>query len=75
MSHQSEEDILAAMKQKTRYNIRLAGRKGIEIKHGTLADFPAIVQMYEETAVRDGFCYSSIRILPWMPGALFTRQA
>ncbi len=52
---QSENEILATMKQKTRYNIRLAGRKNIEIKHGTSADFPTIVKMYEETAVRDGF--------------------
>jgi lipid II:glycine glycyltransferase (peptidoglycan interpeptide bridge formation enzyme) len=52
---QSEEELMAAMKQKTRYNIRLAGRKGVTIRHGTPADFPAIVQMYQETAVRDQF--------------------
>lgn len=52
---QSEDEILAAMKQKTRYNIRLAERKEVHIHHGTPADFPAIVQMYQETAVRDGF--------------------
>ena len=52
---QSEDKIMAAMKQKTRYNIRLAGRKGIDIKHGSPADFPAIIQMYQETAERDGF--------------------
>ena len=51
----SEDDLLASMKQKTRYNIRLAERKDIVIRHGTDADFPAIVQMYQETAVRDQF--------------------
>lgn len=52
---QSEEALLAAMKQKTRYNIRLAGRKGIEIRHGTDADFAIIGEMYKQTAKRDGF--------------------
>lgn len=51
----SEEELLAAMKQKTRYNIRLAGRKGITIRHGTDSDFELIGEMYKETAVRDGF--------------------
>jgi len=43
------------MKSKTRYNIRLAGRKDIVIRQGTDADFPAIAEMYQETASRDGF--------------------
>ena len=51
----SEDDLLAAMKPKTRYNIRLAGRKGIVIRQGSPEDFPAIARMYQETAARDGF--------------------
>ena len=51
----SEEDLLAAMKQKTRYNIRLAGRKGVTVRRGTTEDFKPLYQMYAETAVRDGF--------------------
>jgi peptidoglycan pentaglycine glycine transferase (the first glycine) len=50
-----EEELLAAMKQKTRYNIRLATRKGVTVRSGTPLDFPEIVDMYEETARRDGF--------------------
>lgn len=52
---QSEDNLLAAMKSKTRYNIRLAERKGIVIRTGTEADFPVMAEMYAETAVRDGF--------------------
>ncbi len=52
---QSEEDLLAGMKSKTRYNIRLAGRKGITIRHGNLDDLPILTEMYAETAVRDNF--------------------
>jgi lipid II:glycine glycyltransferase (peptidoglycan interpeptide bridge formation enzyme) len=51
----SEEGILARMKQKTRYNIRLAERKGVRIRTGTLDDLPALYRMYAETSVRDGF--------------------
>lgn len=50
-----EEELLAAMKSKTRYNIRLAGRKGIVVRPGAPADLAVIGEMYRETAVRDGF--------------------
>jgi len=50
-----EEELLAGMKQKTRYNIGLASRKGIRVRLGAPADFPAIAAMYRETAARDGF--------------------
>lgn len=50
-----EEELLAAMKSKTRYNIRLAGRKGIVVRPGTAVDWTVIGAMYRETAVRDGF--------------------
>jgi peptidoglycan pentaglycine glycine transferase (the first glycine) len=49
------DDILAAMKQKTRYNIRLAERKGVTVRPGTPADFAAIAEMYLATAARDNF--------------------
>jgi peptidoglycan pentaglycine glycine transferase (the first glycine) len=51
----SEEQILERMKQKTRYNIRLAERKGVSVRLGSPADFPILYRMYAETAVRDGF--------------------
>lgn len=49
------EEMLAAMHQKTRYNVRLAERKGVTIRKGGLADLPLLYRMYAETAVRDGF--------------------
>ena len=51
----SEDDLLARMKQKTRYNIRLASRKDVSIRRGTSADIPMLYQMYLETSIRDGF--------------------
>ena len=51
----SEEEMLARMKQKTRYNIRLAEKKDVSLRVGTLGDLPMLYKMYAETSVRDGF--------------------
>ena len=53
--HPSEEEMLARMKQKTRYNIRLAEKKGVMVRIGTLEDLDMLYKMYAETSVRDGF--------------------
>ncbi len=50
-----ESEMLARMKPKTRYNIRLAGRKGVEVRLGTEEDIDLLYHMYAETALRDGF--------------------
>jgi len=49
----SEDDILSRMKQKTRYNIRLAGRKGVEVH--TWKDVGAFAEMMRITGERDEF--------------------
>ncbi len=51
----SDEQLLANMKQKTRYNLRLAERKGVLIRAGSARDIPLLYHMYAETSVRDGF--------------------
>ncbi len=51
----SPDDILAAMKQKTRYNIRLAAKKGVTTRLGGRSDLPAFVQLMQQTGQRDGF--------------------
>lgn len=50
-----EQTLLANMKEKWRYNIRLAGRKGVTVRE-TLAeaDFETFYALYRETAERDG---------------------
>lgn len=50
-----EDQILAGMKQKTRYNVRLAGRRGVEVRVGGPEDLELLYQMFAETSVRDGF--------------------
>ena len=51
----SEEEILMRMKQKTRYNVRLAEKKGVTVRIGKTDDLPMLYKMYAETSVRDGF--------------------
>jgi lipid II:glycine glycyltransferase (peptidoglycan interpeptide bridge formation enzyme) len=62
----SEQEILAAMKPKWRYNIRLAEKKGVEVQVVELAPaaqgdsdpvaaLRAFYEIYAETGARDGF--------------------
>lgn len=51
----SKAELLQGLKQKTRYNVHLAQKKGVCVRVGTLADLPQLYQMYAETSVRDGF--------------------
>ncbi len=51
----SDDAILARMKQKTRYNIRLAARKGVTVAEGGKEDLAAWYQLFQRTAYRDGF--------------------
>ncbi len=46
------------MKQKSRYNIRLAERKGVTVRSGDQADIGLLYRMYAETADRDRLCDS-----------------
>jgi len=49
------ETLMANMKQKTRYNVRLARRKGVNVRVGSRENIEALYEMYVETAARDGF--------------------
>ncbi|MEW6569111.1 MAG: peptidoglycan bridge formation glycyltransferase FemA/FemB family protein [Chloroflexota bacterium] len=53
--NQDEDTLLAAMKQKTRYNIRLAERRGVVVRTAGPDDVDLLYHMYAETSVRDGF--------------------
>lgn len=51
----SEDQLLAKMKQKTRYNIRLAMRQGVRVRLGTEEDLGLLYRIYAETSLRDRF--------------------
>lgn len=50
-----EDSILAGFRPKTRYNIRLAGRKGVTVRPGERDDLPAFHRIWQETAARQNF--------------------
>jgi peptidoglycan pentaglycine glycine transferase (the first glycine) len=49
------EILLGNMKQKTRYNIRLATRKGVQVRVGEEDDLTELYRIYAQTSLRDGF--------------------
>lgn len=51
----SPDEILANMKQKTRYNIRLAAKKEVTVRQGGLADIAAFNKLMRVTGERDQF--------------------
>lgn len=55
----SEDELLGAMREKTRYNIRLAERKGVEVVNvvhrEVKEDFEVFWKLLSETATRQGF--------------------
>jgi len=54
----SDDELLAAMKPKTRYNIRLAEKRGVRVRVAAPIgddDAQLLYAMYAETAQRDGF--------------------
>lgn len=54
----TEEEILARMKQKTRYNIRLAQKKGVTVR--AWDDLDGFYKMMQVTGGRDGFGVHSL---------------
>jgi len=53
------DEILARMKSKTRYNVRLAGRREVLVREGTADDLPLFHRLIALTGRRDGFAVHS----------------
>lgn len=56
----TEDEVFADFHQKTRYNIRLATKKGVTIKEGTREDLKEFHKIMVETGARDGFIIRSL---------------
>jgi len=51
----TEDELLVAMKQKTRYNLHLSERKGVKTRLATQNDLPILYDLYAKTSIRDRF--------------------
>ena len=51
----TEEELLKSFHEKTRYNIRLSGRKGVTVREGTREDLKTFYDIMVDTGKRDGF--------------------
>lgn len=56
----TEEELLQSFHHKTRYNIRVAQKKGVEIRTGTREDIPVFFELMRTTGERDGFVIRDI---------------
>ena len=56
----SEDEILVVMHKKTRYNIKLAAKKGVEIYTGNADDLSAWYDLYKTTSERDKIAIHSL---------------
>jgi lipid II:glycine glycyltransferase (peptidoglycan interpeptide bridge formation enzyme) len=71
----SESTLLAEMHAKTRYNVRLAQRRGLQVRFGSTADLPVLHDLLLKTAERQGFADSSMNSLEAMWEAFSTTSA
>ncbi len=53
------ETLLTGMKSKTRYNVRLAERRGVKVREGTADDLEVFYHLLQITSRRDGFALHS----------------
>ena len=56
----TEEQVFADLHQKTRYNIRLATKKGVEVREGTREDLKDFHRIMVTTGQRDNFIIRSL---------------
>ena len=65
----TEQDILQAMKPKTRYNIRLSARKGVKVREAPKEDLGTWYRLYTETAKRNSIYRDDIHYFQWVMDA------
>lgn len=60
LKNKTEEELLQSFHHKTRYNIRVAIKKGVKVKVGTREDIPKFFELMQTTGERDGFVIRDI---------------
>lgn len=54
-----EDELLKSMHKKTRYNIKLAGKKGVSVREASIGELDIWYDMYKTTAKRDSIAIHS----------------
>lgn len=67
----TEDEVFSGFHSKTRYNIRLANKKGVVIKEGTREDLKDFHKIMEETGKRDDFIIRSLAYFEKMYDCLY----
>ena len=62
----SDEDILAGMKPKWRYNIRLSEKKGVSVSEDGERALPEFMRLYQATARRDKIAIHPLSYYQWL---------
>lgn len=58
LENDTEESLMKRFSEKTRYNIRLSGRKGVTVRYShDIEDLKKFYELYEITGKRDNFLY------------------
>jgi len=60
LKDKTEEELLQGFHHKTRYNIKVAQKKGVQIRIGTREDIPTFFKLMQTTGDRDGFLIRDI---------------
>lgn len=68
----SEEEIMSDMKPKTRYNIRLARKRGVSVFHASPNLLPTFYELYRQTSERNRFLLCEYRHFSALFSALST---
>ena len=66
----TEEELLKSFHEKTRYNIRLSGRKGVTVRDGSREDLKRFYEIMQETGTRDDFLIRPLEYFEKMYDAL-----
>ena len=70
----TEEELFSNLHSKTRYNVRLATKKGVTIKEGTREDLKEFHKIMVTTGIRDGFITRPLSYFEKMYDCLGTKH-
>jgi lipid II:glycine glycyltransferase (peptidoglycan interpeptide bridge formation enzyme) len=75
LAGRNEDDVLKAMNQQWRRNIKKAEKSGVSVRAGGSGDLPAFHRLYLETASRDGFAPRPLAYFRQMFDALLAEDS